>query len=184
MTKHEAEMEDLAAASRKTAANLGVTQEAIYFQKEANEHASLSEQWKKKTLSTSLVLIACAIGSLFIYKWDFIKPIGTEEHIQFAISKFLIFGTIAYGLVLCARNFLSHKHNEIVNRHRQNALLTFDALVKAAGGSEDKRDIILSHAAACIFAPQETGYTKSSSTNDASPLKIIEVAQKAAPHSN
>lgn len=184
MTKHKADMETIAIATRKTAANAGITQEAIYFKQEADEHKELSAKWRANTIWTAVGLIACAISSLFVYKSDWIKPMGTEEHIQFAISKFLIFGTIAYGLVLCARNFLSHKHNEIVNRHRQNALLTFDALVKAAGGSEDKRDIILTHAAACIFAPQETGYTKSSSTNDASPMKIIEVAQKAAPHSN
>ena len=48
------------------------------------------------------------------------------------------------------------------NRHRQNALLTYRALVAAAGEHETE-DIVLAHAAVCIFAPQETGYSGSKS---------------------
>ncbi len=93
------------------------------------------------------------------------------------MSKVLIFGVIAYMLVLCARNFLSHKHNGIVNRHRQNALLTFKSLTDAASG-EDRRDIVLTHAAACIFSPQDTGYTRGPSGQDNSPAKLFEVLPK------
>ena len=77
-------------------------------------------------------------------------------------------------LFLCARNFLSHKHNAIVNKHRQNALLTFNALVDAAK-SEDRRDVVLTYAASCIFSPQDTGYAKSSGGVSAeAPLNLIQ----------
>jgi hypothetical protein len=82
-------------------------------------------------------------------------------------------------LLLSARNFLSHKHNEIVNRHRQNALLTFKALVDAAGQKE-AQDVVLSYAAACIFAPQETGYTKTTGTMPEVPTNIIQSVPKLA----
>ena len=65
-------------------------------------------------------------------------------------------------MILCARNFLSHTHNAIVNKHRQNALLTFKSLAGAAGNNSNQ-DIILTQAAACIFSPQDTGYTKHTS---------------------
>ena len=100
-----------------------------------------------------------AILSLFVTKIDFLKPTDAYEAIQLLAAKLVIFTTAGYLVVLCARNFLAHTHNAIVNRHRQNALLTFQALVDAAKG-EDKKDIVLTHASACMFAPQETGFTR------------------------
>ena len=38
--------------------------------------------------------------------------------------------------------------------------MTFKALADAAG-EDNSKDIVLNHAASCIFSPQETGYTKS-----------------------
>ena len=64
-------------------------------------------------------------------------------------------------LYLSVRSYLSHKHNAIVNRHCQNSLLTYRALVDAAGSSEN-REVILIHAAKCICGPQPTGYSQDS----------------------
>ena len=75
-----------------------------------------------------------------------------------AVSKILIFSVISFILYLSARNFLSHKHNAVVNRHRQNALMTYKALVEAAGEKQQASEAVLLHAAACIYAPQPTGY--------------------------
>jgi hypothetical protein len=81
-------------------------------------------------------------------------------------------------LLLFSRNYLAHKHNSIVNKHRQNALLTFKAIVDAAG-TEERRDVILTYAAACIFSPQETGYTKPSTGGQSElPLNIIQAIPK------
>ena len=79
-------------------------------------------------------------------------------------------------LILSAKNFLSHQHNAIVNKHRQNALMTFNALV-TAGISKESKDIVLMHAAACIFAPQETGYAKSEGGASASKT-LVEMMPK------
>ncbi len=52
--------------------------------------------------------------------------------------------------------------------------MTFTALVEASS-REDTRDIILNHAAACIFAQQDTGYNKTSAnSSDISSKTIIE----------
>lgn len=82
-------------------------------------------------------------------KLDLLKPQDIHESVQLLAAKLVSFTTAGYLLVLCARNCLAHTHNAIVNRHRQNALLTFQALVDAAKG-EDKKDIVLTHAAACM----------------------------------
>lgn len=114
-------------------------------------------------MATIVALYAAA--TVFLHKWEYLKPATTFESAQLITSKILIFAVLSYLLILSARNFLSHKHNSIVNKHRQNALMTFNALASAAK-DQNAKDIILTHAASCIFAPQETGYAKTSTSGD------------------
>ena len=159
LSEHQNEAERVLADVRKAAAEQGVGFQATYFKSEADVHNSQASTWRTATLWASGLLAVLAILSLFITKIDFLKPTDLYEAIQLLTAKLVIFTAAAYLVVLCARNFLAHTHNAIVNRHRQNALLTFQALVDAAKG-EDKKDIVLTHASACMFAPQETGFTK------------------------
>ena len=52
-------------------------------------------------------------------------------------------------LYLATKNYLAHKHNAVINKHRQNALMTYKALVDAAKDATNK-EVILMHASACI----------------------------------
>ena len=165
---------------RKTAAEHGVSQQAIYFQNESVDHDKEAAKWQTRTVGTAIGLGAYALVSAFAHKWEWLAPVDTYQAFQLGLSKVLIFAVLAYMLLLCARNFLSHKHNAIVNKHRQNALLTFNALVDAAGNDE-RRDVILTYAAACIFSPQETGYTKAGAGGQGDmPLNIIQALPKLA----
>ena len=128
-------------------------------------------------------MIAAGLGlaaalSVGVHKISYLSPNNMYDSIQLAISKALLLGVIAYMLVLYSRNFMAHKHNAVINRHRQNALRTFNALAEASK-SDDRRDIILSHAAACIFSPQDTGYTKSHQATDTPVTKLIEILPKS-----
>jgi hypothetical protein len=167
---------------RKTAAEQGVSQKAFYFQQESERHDREADKWQRWSVITAVGVGIYAILSAFIHKWPWLAPADTYQAFQLGISKVLIFAVLAYMLILCVRNFLSHKHNAIVNRHRQNALLTFNALVDAAG-SEERRDVILTYAASCIFAPQDTGYTKAAGGSQSElPLNIIQAIPKFASH--
>lgn len=153
---------------RALAAEQGVSKQAIHFKNAADNHNTLSLDWRKYTAIVAAVLIIYAFGSLFFHNIPGLDAESPYRTAQIAISKILIFGVIAYVLSLCARNFMSHKHNEIVNRHRQNALATFTALAEATSDAASS-DIVLSHAASCIFSPQETGYTK----GDSGPSEVV-----------
>ncbi len=144
---------------RASAAEQGVSRQAIHFKNEADLHKTSAEEWMKYTIGAALILVAYSILSLFIHRIPGLDSGQPYQSIQLAVSKVLIFAVLAYLLILCARNFLSHRHNEIINRHRQNALATFTALAEATSDAASS-DIVLSHAAACIFSPQETGLTK------------------------
>ena len=160
---------------RKVAAEQGVTQQAIYFSETSEKHENSSKKWLIATISISIVLGIYAFLTLFFHKW--FAPQNTYETVQLAVSKVMIFAVISYMLYLFARNFLSHKHNAIINLHRQNALLTYQALVDA-GGDSSNRDIVLMQAATCIFSPQCTGYTRDLSGNLSSNKSIIEFLTK------
>ncbi|MCC6209186.1 MAG: hypothetical protein IT488_13700, partial [Gammaproteobacteria bacterium] len=148
---------------RKAAAEQGVSQQAKYFMEEAESHAAEAKRWRWWTVAMAVVVGAFGISTLFLHKIPLIAPQNIYETIQFTIGKLIVFGVLAYMLSLCGRNFLSNRHNEIVNRHRQNALMTYKALVDA-GGTPEARDVILNHAASSVYRLHDTGYTK---TNDA-----------------
>lgn len=178
LTKDQDEASRILADIRKVAAEHGVSQQSYYFSEESKSHETEARIWRKLTFGTAAALAAYAVLSLFVHKLEILTPKDTYETVQLTVSKVLIFAVIGYMLILFAKNYLAHKHNSIVNKHRQNALLTFQALVDAAG-TEERRDVIVSYAAACIFSPQDTGYTKSGSASQPElPVNIIQAIPK------
>jgi hypothetical protein len=143
---------------RKVAAEHGVSQQAIYFRDAANDHEAEAAKWQKRTIWLAVLLAVYAVLTVGLHKVPWIKPEDLYQTVQLAISKVLIFAVLSYVLYLSTKNYLAQKHNAIINKHRQNALMTFEALVDAAKDITNK-EIILTHASACIFAPQPTGYS-------------------------
>lgn len=145
---------------KRVAAEKGVSQEAIHFSKEEVAHSKAAVKWLWATVAMAVVLALYAISTLFLHKSELLKPTNAFETVQLTVSKVLIFGTIFFMLVLCSRNYLAHRHNAVVNKHRQNALATYTTIVQAANNPTNS-DIVLNKAADCIFTPRPTGYSKS-----------------------
>lgn len=179
MEKHEAEARRVLDEIRKVAAEEGVTQQAAHFRAESESHDGKAEEWRKRTMRIAWILGIFAVASLFVHRIPEIRPDTVYDTIQLAISKVLVFSVITYMLILSARNFMSHKHNAVVNKHRQNALMTHRALVEGANDS-GARDAVMVHAASCIFSPQPTGYTQQGSEGEnSSPRSVIELASRS-----
>lgn len=162
---------------RKAAAEQGVSQQAVYFKTAETEHATEAAKWLKSTIWVAVAMGIYAIASLFLHNIPGLKPINTYTSIQLAVSKALIFAVISYMLYLSSKNFLVHKHNAVINRHRQNALMTYTAILNAAKDL-DQKEIILNHAAACIFTPQPTGYSRSGGAESPSAKSVVELLAK------
>jgi hypothetical protein len=162
---------------RKVAAEQGVTQQAIYFKESADKHDEEATKWQKRTIWVSVGLTLYALTTLFFHNFAWLKPADTYQAVHIAVSKVLVFAVISYMLYLFARIFLSHKHNSIIDRHRQNALMTYKALVEAAKDTPNK-EIILVQAAACIFSPQGTGYTSDSMPQPPGAHSVVEFLSK------
>ena len=150
------EADELLAQIRKTAAEQGVSQQAIFFKQEADKHAANAADWQKRVWQVASVLFAFAVVSIFL---PVIPGMGAVDPWQLTLSKTLVFVVLGYALFFCANNYAAHRHNAVVNRHRQNALMTYEALVKANKNPENA-DIVLTHAARFIYAPQDSGYAR------------------------
>lgn len=148
---------------RAVAAEAGVSQQATYFGDESASHATEADTWQRYAVGTAIGLGIFAAVSVLAGKY-FLVPEDTYQSIQLALSKVLIFSTIASMLFLCTRTLAAHRHNAVVNKHRQNALLTFNALAEAAS-SDQIRDVVLTHASACVFEPQDSGFSKAGQGN-------------------
>ena len=176
LSKHEKDASAVLSEIRRVAAEEGVTKQASHFNAEYNLHVEEANKWQKYAVRLSIALGVFALVSLFMHKIPFLKPENTYDAVQLSISKFLIFFVMAYMLFLSAKNFLNHKHNAIINKHRQNALMTHSALVEASG-HEGVRDAVLLQAASCIFSPQSTGYA-SSDADISNQKSVIEILSK------
>lgn len=162
---------------RAAAAEQGVSQQAIFFRDEAVHHAKEADKWEKRALWAALLLATYVFATFFGHNLIWLDG---ADAFQLAISKFLGFALLSFLLGVATKNFLSHKHNAVVNKHRQNALATYKALVDAAGDTAN-RDVVLAQAAHCIFGPQSTGYARGGVPEAPATKAIMQMVSKAAP---
>lgn len=157
MEDKDKEADSMLVKIRSAAAEQGVSQQAVYFKEEANKHAANAADWLKRVWWAAGILVVYAVASLFLPALSWLQDMDT---VQLAVSKTLIFIVLGYALFFCAKNHAADRHNAVVNRHRQNALMTYQTLVKANKNPENA-DIVLTHAARFIYAPQDSGYARS-----------------------
>lgn len=154
------EAEGLLEKVRQSAAEEGVTRQAKYFGAEAAKHEDHSKSWKWAAILASIILFVYSLLALLFFPTvDYLQPDSVAEAIQVTASKILVFAVLAYALIQCVKNYAAQKHNAVMNKHRQNALLTYTTLAES-GSSPEARDTILQHAAAAIYAPGDTGFMK------------------------
>lgn len=177
LSKHETDAQSVLQEIRRVAAEEGVTKQAAHFNVEFEHHTTEADRWQDYVVKLAIALGAFAIFSLFLHKIPFLKPETTYDAVQLSISKVLIFSVMVYMLFLSAKNFLNHKHNAIINKHRQNALMTHTALVEASG-DEGVRDAVLLQASSCIFSPQATGYAVGSDSDVSNQKSMVEILSR------
>jgi hypothetical protein len=204
--KRIAETEKVVAAARDVASKAAVSKQAQEFEDEARKCLAASRWWFGGTITT-VVLSLVVVYLMFLKDIHspiqaatqptqttttnqspaVLQPAQTDpkgrspaitaEGLQQTVARILIV-TLLYGVVVwCARNYFASRHNYTVNRHRRNAMQTFRAFVE---GTKDlaTQDFILRQAAACAFAPQQSGYLKDESLPIPAPAsQIVDVVK-------
>lgn len=84
---------------------------------------------------------------------------------------------LAAATIWCGRLYKAARHQSAINKHRANALRTFQAFSKAAS-DDAARNAVLMETTKSIFAITPFGYLENESAPDGG-LKIVEVVKRA-----
>lgn len=143
---------------RGAAAEAGVSQHGTIFSENADKHGKLKNKWIVVSIVIAVVTIVMAI--LTMVNGHSYSSIG--ELISYLSGRLFLFGVLSYALVWSGRMYRAQAHNEIVNRHRQNALQTFNTFTAASSDNATK-NAILTQATMCIFSHRPSGFGQNDS---------------------
>jgi hypothetical protein len=172
------EMQETLEKVKRAAAEVGVAQHAIHFREATRDHEKAGRVWLTVAAAFALCALVYSLWSFRLglqLKADDIVP--WWPHLKYVASRLLVLSILLFGMAWSAKNYRSQMLNSIVNRHRQNALSTFETFVKAATDKETK-DAVLLQATKSIFEGQSSGYLSSDSEQLPSNL-IVEVLRRA-----
>lgn len=153
---------------RKAAVEAGVSQTSRYFHDEANEHKSASFAWLVATVVAIVLLVLFSLfgTSLLTHLGNPEPSAGAENfvHVRYLAQKGLIVFCLIFALILSAKNYGAARHNYVVNKHRNNALSSFQAFASSAADDQTKSAVLI-QATQSIFSPQTSGYVKTDGEN-------------------
>ena len=160
-----AKSKNLLESIKKITRESGVSARSNFFAAQVKHHEIFSFCWLLSTIAmVALLVLWIGDGTALESFWEPIlskdSPWWTRVLITLVLTSFL-----AYSV----KNYTAHKHNAVVNKHRENALRTYEALIAP---DKETRGIVLHHAAACIYAPQDSGYVKKSGKTQPAPMPV------------
>jgi hypothetical protein len=184
----EKEVSETIAKTKQAAQEVGITRYEVFFRTEANGHRKMATIW---LVATVLLAVATGMVGWFNYNRTLAilqtavstaPPAEAAGHtvitIQLTIAKLIMFSILFSAVLWAGRIYRAHRHNYVVNKHRQNALSTFEAFVKATEDGPTKNAVLL-QATQCIFGPQTTGYLPQEKESE-TPTQIFEFIRGAS----
>ncbi len=167
-------------AVKEQAAEAGVSTNAQIFVIEAEKHHTQASAWLKAAIITASITFIVAVAFLvaaFVY-----HPADLAATIQYLVAKLFVLSTLFFAVFWCSRQYRSQKHNETLNKHRANALMTFRAFVEGTG-DERVKDAILLQAAQAAFVARPTGFdSPDQGLSNINP--VVEILGKTLPQSS
>ena len=154
---------------QQVAASAGVAMHAIHFDEEAKRHEEASRLWFRRTVSLASFAFGLTLVALL---HAVLADVSTGQDIRIAIAKITVLAVVYSCMIWSAKTYRSERHNWIVNRHRCNALLTFETFVSGTS-DEHTRNAVLLQATESIFGHQPSGFSDKS--HDSGSPKILEV---------
>jgi hypothetical protein len=170
------QLDETLKSAEEAAAKVGVSRHSQVFNNESSEHQEQSKTWLKWTVGVLIAIVIAAVIFIFVFPDT---TSSSAEIIQFSITKVIVLSAMFYGLSICNRNYKANKHNATLNKHRQNALSTFETFAKAAGTDTQTKNAVLIEATHTIFSNQQTGYLNSEKDSESS-NKIVEIIKNVA----
>ena len=169
-------MDEILTGSASSSAAADVAISHNFFGDSSRDYDIFSIKWAKIVLGLFVITTGLA---LYLYFYGKEPPTDIFELTVYLSNKIVIFGLLIYAIVFSGRIYIANWHNYAINKHKQNALQTFVALVHATKDA-DKKDIILTYAANCIYSQQETGFNNQSSGGSNPSEQVAKVAEAIA----
>ncbi len=152
------EVRRTAESVKRAAAEVGVSQHATQFQKEADAHRNTSRHWFwGVAVVGALTVVLATLNIWWFYEAASEGSLDLSQAVQVSVAKLLLFSVLYFGLVWLLRMYRSACHNQVVNQHRANALQTFETFVNAATDQQTKEAVLL-RATDSIFGHQASGF--------------------------
>jgi hypothetical protein len=173
------EVQRLLEVSRDAAAEIGISQHAQHFAQESTNHQRSSWAWLAATVTFALVTgVLAYLNYRYAQLAAMQSPaaeISASVGAQLIVAKIVGFSLLLSATVWCGRIYRAHRHNYVVNRHRQNALSSFEAFVHATS-DEQTRNAVLLRATESIFAQQHSGFVSGEVEGGSTP-QLIELVR-------
>jgi hypothetical protein len=171
-TKQLEEIKELQAAAKAAVGKIGVDKHTVNFSEVRDEHAKWARCWL--IFSAFIVLLTLStpfwLPGVLSISGDWTQL----ENLQKIGVKVLFISTLLYIGAQSLKTYRTHRHLEVVNKHRAVSLLTFRTFVDSATDDQVKSAILL-EAARTIFAPVSTGYVRGQ--EDDPDNRLFELAQ-------
>ncbi len=165
--------EGIVESIKRAAGAAGVGTRADMFGAEAQRHATARTTWLKASISVAALAGLFAVGNVVYLVLCGSPEIEPGPAIELAVAKILLFSVLYFALVWVVRTYRAASHNEIVNQHRRNALLTFEAFVAASADDQTKEAVLL-RATECVFGHQVSGFSDPG-RDDGGSSRLLEV---------
>ncbi|MCB9357704.1 MAG: hypothetical protein H6508_00395 [Calditrichaeota bacterium] len=164
-------------AIRRAAAESGVSRHAIYFKDEAALHELSAARWLKAIIALSSLTLSLAA---ILVLWPGLLPsdLSSAKSIQLVVAKIILFSTLFFSIAFASKTYRAARHNAVLNKHRQNALSTFQAFVKGTDDETTKNAVLL-RSTETIFSPSITGFTSGEADSPGYP-QILEIFKTVA----
>lgn len=172
------QMGEILKAARDASAKVGVSAHASSFRDQADSHRRSARLWLEVG---AVFAVAAALWAWFGFSHIPEPTNGTSaafQYLHFGIPRVIVLSLLFYAVFWSAKNYVSHTHNEVVNRHRQNALKTFETFVQSTADAATK-DAVLVRTTEAVFMPQPTGYLPSE-VEPPIPSAMIQILREAA----
>lgn len=166
------EMNSALGQVQDAAKKAGVAQHATHFDEEATLAQRIAIGWLVAAILFGLATAIYVIWHVEPALTKLPNDPSVMQLVQASIPRLLIIFVLTFGMIWSAKNFTSSAHNYVVNRHRRNALASFQTFVEGASKPEVK-DAVLIQATHAIFTPQDSGFAKGDVPNPTS--QIVEV---------
>ncbi len=155
-------------AQSKVVSNTGVQIHSNIFNEQSEVYQKNANIWLG-------FAIAILIGILIFGVCLLYGPVPKNQIsiIYSSVARIIILASLFYALKICTKNVKSYRHNSILNKHRHNALMSFQTFTTSSEDEMTKNSILL-EATRTIYGIQSTGFGDSD-TDSENPIKVIEI---------